>query len=82
MTLPPLVAHVARHIVDPRYAPMLSTVAHMLLDMYAGGVGAWEGVDAALGVLRDRVASEVALQQELASLGGLMEPLIAAGVYR
>lgn len=72
-------AHISRHIVDPRYAALLARVGHLLLDMYSGGVGAWEGVDAALSTLRDRLASEVAMQQRLMCLVGMLEPLLAAG---
>lgn len=79
VTLPPLVLHVARHVVDPRYATLLGRVGHLLLDIYGGGVGAWEGVDAALSTLRDRLASEVAVQQRLMGLVGMIEPLLAAG---
>lgn len=79
VTLPPLVAHISRHIVDPRYATVLARVGHLVLDLYGGGVGAWEGVDAALSTLRDRLASEVAVQQRLMGLVGMLEPLLAAG---
>lgn len=38
-SLLPLLDHIRRHVGDPRYAPLLSAVAHRLLDAYSGVVG-------------------------------------------
>ncbi|KAK9841941.1 hypothetical protein WJX81_000200 [Elliptochloris bilobata] len=57
-SLAPLLAHVARHIADPRHTRLLAGVAHRLLDAYGSVVGASPEVDHRLRVLRERVACE------------------------
>lgn len=74
----PLLKHLVRYIVEPRYTRLLGGVAHRLLDMYVEVVGASTAVDTLLGVLRDRLAEELGLQQQLQQLAGALEPLLAA----
>lgn len=77
LTLQPLLRHVGRYMSDSRHARLMSAVGHRLVDLYAGGVGADADVDGQLVALRDRVAGEVALQQQLAVVQGTLEPLLA-----
>lgn len=55
-----------------------ATAPLRLLDMYVEVVGASTAVDTLLGVLRDRLAEELGLQQQLQQLAGALEPLLAA----
>jgi U3 small nucleolar RNA-associated protein 15 len=79
----PLAAHLRRHACDPRYAPALGAVAHRLLDAHGGAAGRRDAGGAALAAelakLRERVAAEVRLQDALAGVRGMIEPLLSAG---
>ena len=50
-----------------------------MLDIYGGEIGASTKVDNALRRIRDRVAHQIKLQGQLAALGGVAAPLLAAG---
>ena len=64
---------------NPRHSRQLAGVTARVLDIYGGEIGASKEVDAALGAVRDRVAHQIKLQGQLAGLGGVAAPLLAAG---
>ncbi|KAG2433548.1 hypothetical protein HYH02_012665 [Chlamydomonas schloesseri] len=76
----PLLRHLVKYIAEPRYTRLLAGMAHRLLDTYSGVVGTAPAVDKALGVLRDRLAEELGVQDQLSGLAGALEPLLAASL--
>lgn len=76
-SLLPLLDALTRHVTAPRYARLFSGAVRRVLDIYAPVVGADEGVDRALQRLRERVALEVRLQEELMGMQGMLEALLA-----
>ena len=77
-SLVPLLDFLHRHLVEPRCAKLLSSVAHRIVDIYGPSVGESVEVDALLRKLKDRAAQEVALQKELLQIQGLLEPLTSS----
>lgn len=75
-SLLPLIDTLARYITAPRYARLFAGVVRRLLDVYAPVVGADESVDLALQRLRERVALEVRLQEDLMAMQGMLENLL------
>ncbi|KAK9867084.1 hypothetical protein WJX84_010479, partial [Apatococcus fuscideae] len=78
--LVPLLDHLRKYIVEPRYARLLVGIAHRVIDIYAAVVGASAEVDEKLQQLQGRVKLEVALQADLRRLQGSLEPLLAASL--
>lgn len=78
--LPSLVAHLRRHIADPRHATQLAAVAHRLLDQHCRSLGRGGDVDLAFRQLLERVREEIRAQEHLLSLQGMLEPLLAAAL--
>ena len=74
-----LLRFIARHVANPRHSRQLAGVTARVLDIYGGEIGASKEVDAALRRVRDRVAHQIKLQGQLAGLGGVAAPLLAAG---
>lgn len=77
--LEPVLRFVARHVANPRHSRQLAGVTARVLDIYGGEIGASTKVDNALRRIRDRVAHQIKLQGQLAALGGVAAPLLAAG---
>jgi U3 small nucleolar RNA-associated protein 15 len=77
--LEPVLRFVARHVANPRHSRQLAGVTARVLDIYGGEIGASPTVDNALRRIRDRVAHQIKLQGQLAALGGVAAPLLAAG---
>ena len=77
--LAPVLRFVARHVANPRHSRQLAGVTARVLELYGGEIGASSEVDAALRRIRDRVAHQIKLQGQLAALGGIAAPLLAAG---
>lgn len=77
--LGPVLRFIARHVANPRHSRQLAGVTARVLDIYGGEIGASKEVDAALRRVRDRVAHQIKLQGQLAGLGGVAAPLLAAG---
>ncbi|GLC39732.1 hypothetical protein PLESTM_000933800 [Pleodorina starrii] len=75
-----LLRHLVRYISEPRYTRLLSNVGQRLLDVYSGVVGSSPAVDRLLGALRNRLAEELGVQDQLAALAGALEPLLAASL--
>lgn len=80
-TLAPVLAFIARHVSQPRHTRQVLGVLARVLDIYGGEVGASPAVDAALRLIRERVAAELRLQEELSALAGVAAPLLAAGQH-
>ncbi|GBF88130.1 hypothetical protein Rsub_00842 [Raphidocelis subcapitata] len=76
----PLVRHLARHVANPRHAATLAGVAARVVDAYAPAVATDARLDAALCALRDALAGEVRLADELAAIQGALEPILSAGL--
>ena len=74
----PVVQHLQRHVTDPRYSLTLSAVCHRFLDMYGGWAGG--AAVASLAVLSERVRLELLVQEQLACIKGMLEPLLSASV--
>ena len=77
--LQPVLRYVTKHIGNPRHTRQLVHVAGMVLDIYGGSVGASREVDAALRLIRERVAVTLRLHDSLAALAGVASPLLAVG---
>ena len=77
--LVPVLRFVARHVANPRHSRQLAGLTARVLDIYGGEIGASSEVDAALRRIRDRIAHQIKLQSQLAGLGGVAAPLLAAG---
>lgn len=78
--LEPVLLFLCKYISDPRHAHQLSIVAHRLLDIYAPVLGTSPEVDARFQLLREKVALEVALQDELSALQGMLEPILSVSL--
>lgn len=78
--LVPLLAHMARHITDPRHARVLASVAHRVLDIYAPVVGSSPGVDAKLVQMHELLVQELRLHDELALMQGIIEPILGTAL--
>ncbi len=87
-SLLPVVQHAAKHISDPRHTQMLCAVAHRLLDAYsmpgAGGAGggSGNGLVEALSVLRERSNAELRVQDDMMSVKGMLDALLASGALQ
>ena len=79
-SLVPLLRHLARHVCDPRHAATLAGAAARVVDLYAPSVGADAAADAALALLREALAAEAGLHEELMAIQGALEPILAAGM--
>ena len=77
--LAPVLKFAARHVSNPRHTRQLVGVVSRVIDIYGGEVGASPVVDAALRSVRERVAKQLKVQEELARLSGVAAPLLAAG---
>lgn len=80
-TLAPVLKFIARHVSQPRHTWQLLGVLARILDIYGGEVGASPAVDGALRLIRERVAAELRLQDDLSALSGVAAPLLAAGQH-
>lgn len=75
--LVPLLAHLRKHIGDPRYSASLLQAAARVVDLYAGTLGQVPEVDSLFLQLRDEMAAEVRMQQKLMEVQGTLEPILA-----
>ena len=75
----PLLKVLIKHITDPRVADLLCTVAHMLLDQYAGVVGQSKAFDQKLKLLKERTCVELRNQRQLMALQGMTESILLGG---
>lgn len=79
-TLVPLLDQLRRMVSDPRYAALAAAVGHRVLDQYGGVAGDDSDVAGSLRVLREIVAVELKLQEDLMKIKGMLEPLLATVV--
>jgi len=79
-SLTPLLRHVAKYVGEPRHTRLLVGVAHRLLDAYGEVAGLSPDVDLSLAQLRESVSRELALQEALMEVQGMLEPILAAAV--
>jgi U3 small nucleolar RNA-associated protein 15 len=84
----PVIEHMAKYITDPRYTKMLCAVGHRLLDAYTvpGESGAADatsrGLLNTLNILQERANAELSVQDDLISLKGMLDSLLAAGSFQ
>ena len=74
----PLLAFLATHLANPRYAPTLLDVAHTTLDLYADAIGRVPDVDDLFAKLRATLQNEIQNQLALLQLQGRVAGLLAA----
>uniref|UniRef100_A0A8C9T592 U3 small nucleolar RNA-associated protein 15 homolog n=1 Tax=Scleropages formosus TaxID=113540 RepID=A0A8C9T592_SCLFO len=72
-----LLSFLIRNVVDSRFAPILLTVAEMVLDIYMKVVGQSAVVDKQILKLQELVEKEIDYQQELMEVLGMMDTLFA-----
>ncbi|KAM9393040.1 U3 small nucleolar RNA-associated protein 15 homolog isoform 1-T2 [Pholidichthys leucotaenia] len=70
------------NVVDVRFAPVLMTVAEMILDIYQTFVGRSAVVDRQLVRLQDLLARELNYQKELLEVLGMLDTLFASSLPR
>ncbi|KAL4516023.1 hypothetical protein Ndes2437A_g06735 [Nannochloris sp. 'desiccata'] len=84
----PVVDHMAKYIRDPRHTQMLCAVGHRLLDAYTmpGDSGTADvtsrGLLRTLNILQERANAELGVQDDLISLKGMLDSLLAAGSFQ
>jgi len=76
--LEPLLSFLVTNVTQPRYAPLLLEVTHIVLDIYAAEVGASMLVDELLKRLQQVVRSEVRSQEKGLALLGAIEAISTA----
>ncbi|KAL4617545.1 hypothetical protein GN956_G21502 [Arapaima gigas] len=72
-----LLSFLIRNIVDSRFAPILVTVAEMVLDIYMKVVGQSAVVDKQILKLQELIEKEIDYQQELMEVLGMIDTLFA-----
>ena len=77
-SLEPILAFTARCITRPRFAPVLIGVADKLVEIYSPVAGQSEVIDELFTKLKEQVAYECKVQQNLLSLQGSIEAILAA----
>jgi U3 small nucleolar RNA-associated protein 15 len=75
-TLEPILAFCARYIVQPRFAPLLTGVVHVLLDIYEDVLGQSAMIDELFNRLKRAVEGEVLAEQRLLRLLGQVDGII------
>jgi U3 small nucleolar RNA-associated protein 15 len=82
----PVVEHMVKYVTDPRHTQMLCALGHRLLDAYtmpgdSGGAtdATSRGLLSTLNVLQERANAELRVQDDLISLKGMLDSLLAAG---
>ncbi|XP_007897998.1 U3 small nucleolar RNA-associated protein 15 homolog [Callorhinchus milii] len=72
-----LLSFLIRHIVDPRFTPILINVAEIIIDIYRSVVGESSVVDNQFLRLQDLIGREIDYQEELLEVLGMMDTLFA-----
>ncbi|KAJ7399004.1 U3 small nucleolar RNA-associated protein 15 like protein [Pitangus sulphuratus] len=72
-----LLTFVARRVIEPRFTPMLVTVADMITDIYQPVVGQSAIVDKQFLKLQEAIGKEIDYQEELLEVLGMMDTLFA-----
>jgi U3 small nucleolar RNA-associated protein 15 len=79
VTLEPLVSFLARYTTNPRYAPLLVDVCHVVFEMYKTVLGQSEAIDELFTRLGRQVKLEIGLQKEMTALLGIMDIVMSGG---
>ncbi|XP_056395846.1 U3 small nucleolar RNA-associated protein 15 homolog [Hyla sarda] len=66
-----------KHMVDPRFAPILLSVAEKVIDIYASVINQSPVVDKLFLRLQDTLEKEISYQEELLEVLGMMDTLFA-----
>ncbi|NWU72410.1 UTP15 protein, partial [Pterocles burchelli] len=72
-----LLTFVARRVIEPRFTPVLVTVADMITDIYQPVVGQSAIVDRQFLRLQEAIGKEIDYQEELLEVLGMMDTLFA-----
>ncbi|NXH22732.1 UTP15 protein, partial [Bucco capensis] len=72
-----LLTFVARRVIEPRFTPILVTVADMITDIYQPVVGQSAIVDRQFLRLQEAIGKEIDYQEELLEVLGMMDALFA-----
>ncbi|KAL2294473.1 hypothetical protein Nmel_008205 [Mimus melanotis] len=72
-----LLTFVARRVIEPRFTPVLVTVADMITDIYQPVVGQSAIVDKQFLKLQQAIGKEIDYQEELLEVLGMMDTLFA-----
>ncbi|NXT23164.1 UTP15 protein, partial [Syrrhaptes paradoxus] len=72
-----LLTFVARRVIEPRFTPVLVTVADMITDIYQPVVGQSAIVDRQFLRLQEAIGKEIDYQEELLEVLGMMDSLFA-----
>ncbi|NXS68826.1 UTP15 protein, partial [Pandion haliaetus] len=72
-----LLTFVARRVIEPRFTPVLVTVADMITDIYQPVVGQSAIVDRQFLRLKEAIGKEIDYQEELLEVLGMMDTLFA-----
>jgi U3 small nucleolar RNA-associated protein 15 len=75
-TLEPILSFCARYISQPRFAPQLMGVVHVLLDIYQDVLGQSTVIDELFNRLKSAIEGEVSAEQRLLRLLGQVDGLI------
>ncbi|KFP02742.1 U3 small nucleolar RNA-associated protein 15, partial [Calypte anna] len=73
-----LLTFVARRVIEPRFTPVLVTVADMITDIYHPVVGQSAIVDRQFLKLQEAIGKEIDYQEELLEVLGMMDTLFAS----
>jgi len=79
-SLEPLLRFLTKNVANPRYATLLSSISHVVLDLYTPVIGRNATIDALLVKMRDELTKELRFEESLMQLQGVMEMLMAAHV--
>ena len=82
-SLLPVIEHIAKYITDPRHTQVMCAMCHRLLDSYSlpgdgrAVAGSAESLLAMMNVLQERANAELKVQDELVSIKGMLDSLLA-----
>lgn len=71
-----------RNVVDTRFAPVLVTVAEMILDIYKSVIGQSALIDRQLLRLQNLLEAEINLERELMEVLGMLDTMFATSITR
>eukprot|EP00043_Microstomoeca_roanoka_P009156 m.87213 g.87213 ORF g.87213 m.87213 type:complete len:367 (-) comp14497_c0_seq1:2050-3150(-) len=77
-SLEPILRFVVKNITNPRYTRLLVNVAHLILDIYAPGIGMSRDIDTLFAQLASRLRAELSFQQSLMQTMGCLDAILAA----
>ncbi|XP_067838824.1 U3 small nucleolar RNA-associated protein 15 homolog [Heptranchias perlo] len=72
-----LLSFLIRHVVDPRFTPVLINVAEIIIGIYGSVIGESSVIDKQFLRLQDLIEKEIDYQEELLEVLGMMDTLFA-----